>query len=59
VAADGNKEGKPFPPNFRHIAQTIMKRLFRVYSHVYHQHFNLIEQLAENREGKTINLMEV
>nr|CAD2159832.1 unnamed protein product [Meloidogyne enterolobii] len=23
-----------------------MKRLFRVYSHVYHQHFNLIEQLA-------------
>uniref|UniRef100_A0A914KNQ3 Uncharacterized protein n=1 Tax=Meloidogyne incognita TaxID=6306 RepID=A0A914KNQ3_MELIC len=38
--------GKPFPPNFKHIAQTIMKRLFRVYSHVYHQHFNLIEQLA-------------
>lgn len=37
--------GKQFPPNFAHIAQTIMKRLFRVYAHIYHQHFELIEQL--------------
>ncbi|MFH4983348.1 hypothetical protein AB6A40_010057 [Gnathostoma spinigerum] len=37
--------GKPFPPNFTQIAQTIMKRLFRVYAHIYHQHIDLIEQL--------------
>lgn len=37
--------GKQFPENFSHIAQTIMKRLFRVYAHIYHQHFELIEQL--------------
>lgn len=37
--------GKPFPANFMHIAQTIMKRLFRIYAHVYHQHFQLIEEL--------------
>ncbi|KAI1714605.1 mob1/phocein family domain-containing protein [Ditylenchus destructor] len=37
--------GKPFPPNFSHIAQSIMKRLFRIYAHIYHQHFELIEQL--------------
>lgn len=37
--------GKQFPPNFSHITQTIMKRLFRVYAHIYNQHFELIEQL--------------
>uniref|UniRef100_A0A915DD57 Uncharacterized protein n=1 Tax=Ditylenchus dipsaci TaxID=166011 RepID=A0A915DD57_9BILA len=37
--------GKPFPANFSYIAQTIMKRLFRIYAHIYHQHFELIEQL--------------
>ena len=31
--------------NFSHIAQTIMKRLFRVYAHIYHEHFDRIEQL--------------
>lgn len=37
--------GQPFPPNFMRIAQTIMKRLFRVYTHIYHEHLDLIEQL--------------
>uniref|UniRef100_A0A914ZED6 Uncharacterized protein n=2 Tax=Ascarididae TaxID=6250 RepID=A0A914ZED6_PARUN len=37
--------GKPFPSNFILIAQSIMKRLFRVYAHIYHQHVDLIEQL--------------
>ncbi|VDK65174.1 unnamed protein product [Onchocerca ochengi] len=37
--------GQPFPPNFLHIAQAVVKRLFRVYAHVYHQHLELIEQL--------------
>lgn len=39
------KIGKPFPPNFSHIAESIMKRLFRIYAHIYHQHFGMIEQL--------------
>ncbi|KAI6228889.1 MOB kinase activator 1A [Aphelenchoides fujianensis] len=37
--------GKPFPANFMAIAQSIMKRLFRVYAHIYHHHFVYIEQL--------------
>lgn len=37
--------GKPFPSNFLHIARTIMKRLFRIYAHVYHHHFELVEEL--------------
>ena len=28
-----------FPKNFIQIAKTILKRLFRVYAHIYHQHF--------------------
>lgn len=31
--------------NFSHIAQTIMKRLFRVYAHIYHEHFDRVDQL--------------
>jgi len=31
--------GVPFPKNFMMIAKTILKRLFRVYAHIYHQHF--------------------
>ncbi|CAD5226948.1 unnamed protein product [Bursaphelenchus xylophilus] len=37
--------GKPFPPNFSQIAQTIMRRLFRIYAHVYHEHFDYIQKL--------------
>uniref|UniRef100_A0A183DRV6 MOB1 protein n=1 Tax=Gongylonema pulchrum TaxID=637853 RepID=A0A183DRV6_9BILA len=37
--------GQPFPPNFLHIAEAVVKRLFRVYAHVYHQHLELIEHL--------------
>jgi len=37
--------GKHFSPNFIQIAQAIMKRLFRVYAHIYHQHFTRVEQL--------------
>uniref|UniRef100_A0A0N5AW01 MOB kinase activator-like 1 n=1 Tax=Syphacia muris TaxID=451379 RepID=A0A0N5AW01_9BILA len=39
--------GVPFPQNFIQVAKTIMKRLFRVYAHIYHQHLDLIEQLKE------------
>ncbi|CAL5441091.1 unnamed protein product [Camellia sinensis] len=35
--------GAPFPPNFREVVKTIFKRLFRVYAHIYHSHFQKIE----------------
>ena len=34
-----SKIGAPFPRNFISIAKLILKRLFRIYAHVYHQHF--------------------
>ncbi|CAD5219968.1 unnamed protein product [Bursaphelenchus okinawaensis] len=37
--------GRPFPSNFFQITQTIMRRLFRIYAHVYHEHFNYIQKL--------------
>ena len=37
-----SKIGVPFPNNFLTNAKTILKRLFRVYAHVYHQHFKVI-----------------
>jgi len=37
--------GKPFPPNFIQIIKTIMKRLFRIYAHIYHEHFDHVKQL--------------
>ena len=37
-----SKIGVPFPNNFLNIAKTILKRLFRVYAHVYHQHFKVV-----------------
>ena len=36
-----SKIGVPFPNNFLTNAKTILKRLFRVYAHVYHQHFKV------------------
>ncbi|KQK21314.1 MOB kinase activator-like 1A [Brachypodium distachyon] len=37
--------GAPFPPNFRDVIKTIFKRLFRVYAHIYHSHFQMILKL--------------
>ncbi|KAE8670868.1 MOB kinase activator-like 1A [Hibiscus syriacus] len=37
------KLGAPFPPNFKDVVKTIFKRLFRVYAHIYHSHFQKIE----------------
>ncbi|THG00719.1 hypothetical protein TEA_019874 [Camellia sinensis var. sinensis] len=36
------KIGAPFPLNFREVVKTIFKRLFRVYAHIYHSHFQKI-----------------
>ena len=33
--------GVPFPPNFRDIAYRIMRRLFRIYAHIYCKHLQV------------------
>ncbi|XP_788775.2 MOB kinase activator 1A [Strongylocentrotus purpuratus] len=48
-----SKIGVPFPKNFMTIAKTILKRLFRVYAHIYHQHFKEIVILAEEAHLNT------
>ncbi|THG06529.1 hypothetical protein TEA_018378 [Camellia sinensis var. sinensis] len=35
--------GAPFSPDFREVVKTIFKRLFRVYAHIYHSHFQKIK----------------
>lgn len=45
--------GVPFPKNFLTIAKTILKRLFRVYAHIYHQHFSEVVQLGEEAHLNT------
>nr|KAG5710374.1 hypothetical protein BaRGS_022192 [Batillaria attramentaria] len=45
--------GVPFPKNFLSIAKTILKRLFRVYAHIYHQHFKEVVQLSEEAHLNT------
>lgn len=38
--------GTPFPKQFQQVVKTIFKRLFRIYAHIYHTHFNKIVQLG-------------
>lgn len=39
--------GVPFPRHFLQCARTILKRLFRVYAHVYHEHIEDVKRLKE------------
>jgi MOB kinase activator 1 len=48
-----SKIGVPFPKNFQTIAKTILKRLFRVYAHIYHQHFPEVVRLGEEAHLNT------
>lgn len=48
-----SKIGVSFPKNFLIIAKTILKRLFRVYAHVYHQHFDEVIRLEEEAHLNT------
>ncbi|ANZ76857.1 BA75_03962T0 [Komagataella pastoris] len=41
-----NKTGVPFPTNFQPLVRTMMKRLFRVYAHIYCHHFDEIAGLS-------------
>ena len=42
-----SKIGVPFPKTFMSSSKTIMKRLFRVYAHIYHEHFDEVVQLGK------------
>lgn len=45
--------GASFPPNFPDVVKTIFKRLFRVYAHIYHSHFQKIVNLKEEAHLNT------
>ncbi|VVB17008.1 unnamed protein product [Arabis nemorensis] len=47
------KTGEPFPPNFEDYVKKILKRLFRVYAHIYHSHFHKIVSLKEEAHLNT------
>jgi hypothetical protein len=38
--------GVPFPRNFQAVAKNILKKLFRVYAHIYHSHYNKVRREA-------------
>jgi len=48
-----SKIGIAFPSNFMQCAKTILKRLFRVYAHIYHEHFGQVVQLKEEAHLNT------
>eukprot|EP01084_Bolivina_argentea_P025947 48244_1 len=39
------EDGVPFPKKFKQVIKTILKRLFRVYGHIYHHHIQKVVQL--------------
>jgi len=41
-----SKIGVPFPRGFQNVVKTIWRRLFRVYAHVYCEHFSVIVGLG-------------
>ncbi|GMQ07416.1 hypothetical protein CsSME_00051609 [Camellia sinensis var. sinensis] len=47
------KLGASFPPNFQDVVKTIFKRLFHVYAHIYHTHFEKIVSLKEEAHLNT------
>ncbi|XP_062510044.1 MOB kinase activator 1B [Corticium candelabrum] len=48
-----SKIGIPFPRDFQAGAKVILKRLFRVYAHIYHQHFEQVVTLGEEAHLNT------
>ena len=48
--------GVLFPKNFLAIAKTILKRLFRVYAHIYHQHF---KEVCRNQPSKSSDKIQL
>lgn len=48
-----SKIGEPFPKNFMTVSKTILRRLFRIYAHVYHSHFDQVIELKEEAHLNT------
>ena len=48
--------GVLFPKNFLAIAKTILKRLFRVYAHIYHHHF---KEVCKNQTFKSSDKIQL
>ncbi|OON17066.1 Mob1/phocein family protein, partial [Opisthorchis viverrini] len=48
-----SKIGAPFPRDFISVVKVILKRLFRVYAHVYHAHFADVRELQEEAHLNT------
>ncbi|XP_063933720.1 MOB kinase activator-like 1 homolog A [Zophobas morio] len=48
-----SKIGVPFPKNFMQTAKMIIRRLFRVYAHIYYSHFERILSLGEQAHLNT------
>lgn len=42
-----------FPANFKEVARTICKRLFRIYAHIYHHHLQQVKYLKEEAHFNT------
>jgi MOB kinase activator 1 len=45
--------GTPFPKDFLKVVKNIFKRLFRVYAHIYHSHFQKIGSLGADAHLNT------
>lgn len=48
-----SRVGVPFPENFESVAKTIVRRLFRVYAHIYHHHFAEVVRMGEEAHLNT------
>lgn len=48
-----SRVGIPFPSNFLPVVKTILRRLFRVYAHIYHQHFYEVVRMKEEAHLNT------
>eukprot|EP00768_Dysnectes_brevis_P003538 gnl/Dysnectes_brevis/251_a282_8731.p1 GENE.gnl/Dysnectes_brevis/251_a282_8731~~gnl/Dysnectes_brevis/251_a282_8731.p1 ORF type:complete len:216 (-),score=61.13 gnl/Dysnectes_brevis/251_a282_8731:84-731(-) len=62
--------GVPFPKDFHRVVKQIFKRMFRVYAHIYHCHWNEVQRLGTEAHLNTctkhfvffvleFNLMEI
>lgn len=63
------KQGAPFPPHFVGVLKNIYRQMFRIFAHIYHNHFDKIIHLSLEAHwnsffahfisfGKTFNLLD-
>lgn len=50
--------GVPFPRHYQSVCKTILRRLFRVYAHIYYEHFDQICALGIEGEVTTLMLLQ-